>query len=125
MLRQSTALVAFIGFTACAHHPQAPVDPCASPGSTLAAVRCLDAEVDKLDATLTIALDSARRRGPHAALVDSAQAAWVAYRRAQCGAEGAEFEGGTEAPVATLYCWRALTAERLRQVREMYQTGTR
>jgi len=62
MLRQASALVAFISLTACAHHPKAPLDPCASPGSTLAAVRCLDAEVNKLDAALTTALDSARHR---------------------------------------------------------------
>ena len=124
-MRTRIAVLAAVGISACALRARTSADPCDSAQTTLAARQCLDDEVTHLDQALGAALDSARRRGAPSAILDSAQVAWTAYRRAQCTAEGAEFDGGTEAPVAALYCWRTLTRDRLRQVQAMYRTNAR
>jgi uncharacterized protein YecT (DUF1311 family) len=77
---------------------------------------CVGHEVDLLQQQLAAALDSARRRAPSAASVNSAQSAWLLYRKAQC-----EAEAQTIAPAVVPRCWLSLTEARIDEVHGMYR----
>jgi len=77
----------------------------------------MSATLDSTDRRIAQLLDSARRTVASPAAVDSAQAAWLAYRSAQCRAEGAEFAGGTMESLAILGCHQSLGADRAQVLR--------
>jgi uncharacterized protein YecT (DUF1311 family) len=83
--------------------------------------QCLDGQIKTAELELRVALDSAKVRSQTPDSVNSAQIAWTSYRRAQCNAEGAEFEGGSLQPVAVLYCWRRMTRARVAELRAMFR----
>lgn len=50
----------------------------------------------------------------------ASQRAWLVYRRRECAAERAQFEGGTIAPVEELACRVELTEKRTKLLRDIY-----
>ena len=75
---------------------------------------CMSATLDSANREIAQLLDSARRLSAATMAVDSAQAAWLVYRSAQCDAETAEFAGGTMAPLVALGCHESLAMNRIR-----------
>jgi uncharacterized protein YecT (DUF1311 family) len=82
--------------------------------TTFAMQECYRAPLESTDRRIAQLLDSARRTVASPAAVDSAQAAWLIYRTAQCHAEGAEFAGGTMESLATVGCRLSLNEERVK-----------
>ena len=70
------------------------------------------------DSVLLVVVDSTHRGVPDSVLADSAQQAWLAYRRAQCRSEAAYVEGGTMQPIAMLGCMTRMAEERTEELRE-------
>jgi uncharacterized protein YecT (DUF1311 family) len=62
----------------------------------------------------TLASDSGR-----AAVLDSAQRAWIAFRDAQCSYVAKSYEGGSMQPMQQGACLEALTRARTKQLRDM------
>jgi uncharacterized protein YecT (DUF1311 family) len=64
---------------------------------------------------LAATIDSFRRRlhGDHLALFDKSQAAWEAYRRADCKFDSTSESGGNVQPILLSACFETLAKERL------------
>src|SRR5690348_16206475 len=105
-VRKFVAICLSLSLAACAGHLHHGTDTCDAAPTAQATRACLDRELASLARVLTVALDSARARTSHPTAVDSAQAAWRAYRQAECAAAGHEFGGGTLEPIAVLDCWQ-------------------
>lgn len=83
-------------------------------GSQIEIAACLAAVLDGVDHAVTVALgfaqssasdlDEATGRADALPAVDAAQAAWTAYRDAQCAAVGAGFGGGSGTSIAIQSC---------------------
>jgi len=95
---------------------------CSAASAPIDARMCLGDELKRAEEALATRLQVARLRAPNPTLVDSAQAAWLAYRRAQCEAEGEEYAGGTLEPVQQLECRVRLTRDRIDEVAAMYRS---
>lgn len=98
---------------------QAPITTgvCHEAQDTYAMRECLSGALAAADSSLRIAVDSLRFRSNNALLVDSAQSAWLEFRRLACAVEGSQYEGGTLAPVAILNCMVTVTNMRDAAVR--------
>jgi uncharacterized protein YecT (DUF1311 family) len=55
-----------------------------------------------------------------AAALKLADASWAEYRKLECGALHIAFAPGTQAPIAQMECWVALTDERRKFLAEQY-----
>ena len=65
-------------------------------------------------------IDPTRRTGPSFAnVVRQSQRAWLAYRDAQCTAEGYQYFGGTAQGYAVVSCKTGLTRERTGRLKQM------
>jgi uncharacterized protein YecT (DUF1311 family) len=97
--------------------------PCSGKPShrtTLQQEGCAEQQILRTDAKLNalakaifplLADDAARRR------FNTAQRAWLAYRRADCASVSDEFEGGSESPVLAAQCDAARNGVRLKDLR--------
>ena len=88
-----------------------PADPCLGP--TTAEMRsCAAQKLRIAESEMERYLEGARRVARPASALDSAQAAWVAYRDQACRAAAGQYEGGSLQPVVTFDCRLRLTRER-------------
>lgn len=86
-------------------------DPCLGP--TTAELRmCAAQQLRDAEAEMQRYLDAARRAARPVSALDSAQAAWIAYRDQACRAAAGQYEGGSLQPVLALDCRLRLTRER-------------
>jgi uncharacterized protein YecT (DUF1311 family) len=94
-------------------------DPCKS--ETTAGMRaCLLARMRNAETDLQRYLEAARREARPPSALDSAQAAWVAYRDQACRAAAGQYEGGSLQPVVALDCRLRLTRERTLELWRAY-----
>ena len=110
------AFLPVVFLAACAEHSRTPLDLCADAMTTTEVRECVDHQTGRLQRQLSAVLDSAKRRSPNAAAVDSSQSAWLRYRKAQC-----EAEARTAAPLLVPRCWLSLTTGRIDELRHMYR----
>jgi uncharacterized protein YecT (DUF1311 family) len=91
--------------------------------TTLQQEGCAEQQILRTDSQLNalakatfplLADDAARRR------FNTAQRAWLSYRRADCASVSDEFEGGSEAPVLAAQCDAARNAVRLKDLRAFH-----
>jgi uncharacterized protein YecT (DUF1311 family) len=95
--------------------------------SNLGVQGCAERQLDRGDARInaevkllfSVLYDNASRR----ALV-SAEAAWLAYRRADCTSQSDEYEGGTQQPIAYLQCQAQDDRSRSADLKGFYQALT-
>ena len=94
----------------CPRHPQSTLD---LEGCAEHRIVATDREIDAVARTIFNRLvnDAARRR------FIAAQAAWVAFRSADCISESDQYEGGTLAGLVAANCTAARSAERLAELR--------
>src|SRR5688500_17841044 len=86
-------------------------DPCLGP--TTAELRmCAAQQLRDAEAEMQRYLDAARRAARPVSALDSAQAAWIAYRDQACRAAAGQYEGGSLQLVMMLDCRLRLTRER-------------
>lgn len=97
-------------------------DPCDRPASTAQEAACTQKQWQAADAALgnyfslvTIELD-----GSEVAALKNAQDAWARYRKANCEAERAMYEGGTAGSYNYNSCMAAMAQERLKDLKAMY-----
>jgi uncharacterized protein YecT (DUF1311 family) len=95
---------------------------CEKKETTVELVDCWNAEWKKADAELNRVYQAAikKQRPPNAAKLRRAQRAWIAYRDAQCEAEGSVYEGGTIQPMIVGHCMLTLTQQRTKHILEAY-----
>jgi uncharacterized protein YecT (DUF1311 family) len=97
---------------------QAP-DPCLGP--TTAEMRsCAAQRLRAAESEMERYLEGARRLARPPSALDSAQAAWAAYRDQACGAAAGQFEGGSLQPVVALDCRLRLSRERTLELWRAY-----
>ena len=99
---------------------------CADPQTQTDMTICAGEHFEKADARLNKVWSELRRaRGTSAddkesfTVVLEAQRTWLAYRDAQCKAEGYEAHGGTMEPMLVADCKARLTDERAKSLQEM------
>jgi uncharacterized protein YecT (DUF1311 family) len=121
MMKPSVSLLLLLGLLSAPAQAQhvAALD-CDTAMTTAAMRSCWGAAAGRADSTLQVYLRAARRQALNRALLDSSQAAWVAYREIACRAAASEFEGGTLQPVAGLVCYFDLTRFRTRSIWNSY-----
>jgi uncharacterized protein YecT (DUF1311 family) len=85
-------------------------------------VNCMDGEVKRADAELNRVYQAAlkKHRPENAVKLRKAQRAWIAFRVAQCEAEGSIYEGGTIQPIVEAHCRVKLTQERTKDLLAAY-----
>ena len=88
---------------------------CDTATTTAALLQCLDADVRTLNARLQQKETAmAKRMSPvDADLFHKASVAWHSFEDLECQSEGAQFRGGTLAPVAELQCRSRLVKQRI------------
>jgi uncharacterized protein YecT (DUF1311 family) len=91
-------------------------DECMGASTTSDRDRCVSRQIELLQRQLSAAIDSAKRLAPNVDAVDSAQSAWLRYRKAQC-----EAEASTIAPSPVPRCWFTLTVARVNELSHMYR----
>jgi uncharacterized protein YecT (DUF1311 family) len=82
--------------------------------------RCLKNELSLAEQRMAKGLLAARNTGRALPLLDSAQAAWVRFRTAQCAAEGALESNKVAAGITQLRCEIDLTEFRLRALENLW-----
>lgn len=101
-----------------------PVLPC-DPSTTVGQEGCQERKVLTADKQLNadaravfrlLSTDSARRD------FVAAQSAWISYRTADCNSQSDAYEGGSEQPVAYVYCLVADDASRRQDLKAFFAT---
>lgn len=107
---------------AFSQHAKAKNDPCDRPASTAQEAACTRKQWQSADAALgnyfslvTIKLD-----GSEVAALKKAQHAWVRYRKLNCAAEKATYEGGTAGSYNYNSCMAAMAQDRLKDLQAIY-----
>ena len=95
---------------------------CEDKQTTMEMVNCMDGEVKRADAELNRVYQAAlkKHRPENAVKLRKAQRAWIAFREAQCQAEGSIYEGGTIQPIVEAHCRVKLTQERTKDLLAAY-----
>jgi|CXWL01.1.fsa_nt_gi uncharacterized protein YecT (DUF1311 family) len=93
----------------CGDLAQQPMNQCVG-----MVARNLEAQRAKVYAKLAATLDPARR-----ATLDKVEAAWKAYRDAECDFEAAVFEGGSIQPTIYGGCLNTLTTNRIKELSDL------
>ncbi len=102
-----------------------PSDSCK--GETTAEVRsCASERLRAAEKEMRRYLEAARQVARPPSTLDSAQAAWVAYRDQACRAAASQYEGGSLQPVVMLDCRLRLARERTLELWRAYlaEAGT-
>jgi uncharacterized protein YecT (DUF1311 family) len=77
--------------------------------------RCAEIWLTRAEARLGTALAAYRRRFG-ASVVNASEAAWLAYRGAECRAQASLYRGGSVYPLVVLTCEKRLTDTRTAQI---------
>jgi uncharacterized protein YecT (DUF1311 family) len=95
---------------------------CEDKQTTMEMTNCMDGEVKKADAELNRVYQAALRkhRPENAVKLRKTQRAWIAFRDAQCEAEGSIYEGGTIQPIVEAHCRVKLAQERTKDLLAAY-----
>jgi uncharacterized protein YecT (DUF1311 family) len=95
---------------------------CEDKQTTMEMTNCMDGEVKKADAELNRVYQAAlkKHRPENAIKLRKAQRAWIAFRDAQCEAEGSLYQGGTIQPVIMGHCRLILTQQRTKHILGAY-----
>lgn len=93
---------------------------CGDEGTTLALGQCVRVQLQEADSTLALYYDTALRRAAAPAELRQAQAQWERFRDADCHAIGAQYQGGSLAPVAEGQCRVDLAHERAHEIWSVY-----
>ncbi len=99
-------------------------EPCANSQRSPGLLACAEkefreaaAELRRVTAELSADLEAQPRAG-----LRRAERAWVRYRKANCDAEAAIYEGGTIQPLIRTRCMTRVTRERAAELRAQLQT---
>jgi uncharacterized protein YecT (DUF1311 family) len=86
---------------------------------------CMAAERDKADAKLARIYEEvgAELSDKERDDLEKAQQAWLQYRKLNCAAEAALYEGGTIKPAILLGCEAKLAEERVGELRRIYDAS--
>lgn len=94
--------------------------PCADESTTLAIGQCVRTQLREADSTLALYYDTAVRRAAAPAELRQAQAQWKRFRDADCHAIGAQYQGGSLAPIAEGQCRINLAHNRTHELWSIY-----
>jgi uncharacterized protein YecT (DUF1311 family) len=95
---------------------------CDDKQTTMELADCWNAELKKADAELNRVYQAAlkKHRPENTVKLRKAQRAWIAFRDAQCEAEGSIYQGGTIQPIIEAHCRVKLTQERTKDLLAVY-----
>jgi uncharacterized protein YecT (DUF1311 family) len=124
-MRNLPAAILFVLVAVAGNALAQPSDPCK--GETTAEVRiCASERLRAAEKELQRYLEATRQVARPPSALDSAQAAWVAYRDQACRAAAGQYEGGSLQPVVMLDCRLRLARERTLELWRAYlaEAGT-
>jgi uncharacterized protein YecT (DUF1311 family) len=95
-------------------------NPCTDESTTYAMGQCVGAQLLVADSTLALYYETALRRAAAPAELRQAQAQWKRFRDADCHAIGAQYQGGSLAPIAQGQCQVDLANDRTHELWSIY-----
>ena len=107
---------------ALAQHAKSKEDPCNKPATTAQMAVCTQKEWQAADAALGnyYSLVTSELDASEAAALKKAQDAWVRYRKLNCAAVKATYEGGTAGSYNYNSCMATMAQDRLKEMQLMY-----